>query len=58
MREDLPFDLDVVDIDGDAGLVARYRTEIPVVLIDGAPAFRYRVDADELRARLLAGAPS
>lgn len=58
MREDLPFDLDVVDIDADPGLVARYRTEVPVVLIDGAAAFRYRVDADELRQRLLVGVPS
>ncbi len=52
VREDLPFDLTVVDIDGDEALRARYRTDIPVVLLDGELLFRYRVDADVLRARL------
>lgn len=55
VREELPFSLEVVDIDGDAALFARYRREIPVVLIDGVPVFRYRVDADELRALLIRG---
>ncbi|MFO0629024.1 MAG: glutaredoxin family protein [Polyangiales bacterium] len=54
VREDLPFELDVVDIDGDDALRARYRTDIPVVLLDGELLFRYRVDADVLRARLRA----
>ena len=42
----------LVDIDGDEALRARYRTDIPVVLLDGELLFRYRVDADVLRARL------
>lgn len=52
VREELPFDLEVVNIDRDESLRARYRTEIPVVLVDGAFAFRYRVEPDALRAAL------
>lgn len=33
-----------VDIDGDAELRARYNDEVPVVLIDGRKAFKYRMD--------------
>ncbi len=54
VREDLPFELEVVDIDGDESLRARYRTDIPVVMLEGELLFRYRVDADVLRARLRA----
>jgi glutaredoxin len=52
VRADHPFDLEVVDIDTDADLVARYGTEIPVILVNGRKAFKYRVDANSLRDRL------
>ena len=55
VREELPFDLEVVDIDGDEALRARYRSDIPVVMLEGELLFRYRIDADVLRARLLEG---
>jgi hypothetical protein len=42
-----------VDISGDADLEARYGIEIPVLMIDGRKAAKYRVTASELR-RLLA----
>jgi Glutaredoxin-like domain (DUF836) len=51
-RAELRFDLELVDIDGDADLEARYRERIPVVEIDGEPAFDHFVDADALRERL------
>jgi Glutaredoxin-like domain (DUF836) len=51
-RAELPFELEVVDIDGDPELEARYRERIPVVEIDGEPAFDHFVDADALRERL------
>jgi hypothetical protein len=41
-----------VDIGGDSALEARYRERIPVVEVDGEPAFTYFVDADALRRRL------
>ena len=52
LRDELGFPLELVDIGGDAELEARYRTEIPVVEIDGVRAFTYFVDADALRDRL------
>ena len=51
-RAELGFELDVVDIGGDAELEARYRALLPVVEIDGREAFTYFVDPDALRARL------
>lgn len=53
VREELPFDLDVTDIDTDPALVALYTHEVPVVLVGGRKAFKYRVDPIELRDRLL-----
>ena len=55
MREaqaEVGFELEVVDIAGDAELERRYRERIPLVEIDGEPAFTYFVDAQALRARL------
>jgi hypothetical protein len=44
--------VEVVDIDSDPALVARYTNDIPVVVIDGVERFRGRVDEVLLR-RLL-----
>jgi glutaredoxin len=52
-RELLGFDLEVVDISGDPELEARYREEIPVVLVAGRKAFKYRVDPAELARRVV-----
>ncbi|MDQ3671656.1 MAG: glutaredoxin family protein [Actinomycetota bacterium] len=46
------FDLEVVSIDGDPDLEARYRELLPVVEIDGERAFTYFVGPTALRARL------
>ena len=54
MRREVGFELDVVHIDGDADLEARYRAHLPVVEVDGERAFTYFVDADALRRRLQA----
>ena len=54
-----PFDLEVVDISADPELRERYGERIPVVLVDGEPAFEYDVDEAALEQRLsTAGAPS
>jgi hypothetical protein len=47
-----PFELDLVDIGGDAALEAEYREHIPVVEIDGERAFTYFVSVDGLLRRL------
>jgi hypothetical protein len=52
VRAELPFELAEIDITGDPGLEAAYREWLPVVEIDGERAFVYRIDEDELRARL------
>jgi glutaredoxin len=57
VRSERPFDLDVVDIDTDPALREAYKLEIPVVLVDGRKAFKYRVDPRELRARLDRSSP-
>ena len=49
---ELGFELEVVDIEGDAALEAAYREHLPVVEIDGQRAFTYFVEPEALRRRL------
>lgn len=51
-RAEHPFELAVVDIDGDPALVTRYTHDVPVVAVDGRTAFKYRLTAEALLARL------
>jgi glutaredoxin len=51
-RDELGFEVEEVEIDGDPGLEARYRELIPVVEIDGVQAFVYFVPPDALRRKL------
>ncbi len=53
-RVEVPFELELVDIGGDPALEADYRSDIPVVEIDGERAFTYFVSVDALLARLRA----
>jgi Glutaredoxin-like domain (DUF836) len=46
--------VDVRDVDSDPDLRARYTDEVPVLLIDGRKAFKYRTTARELERRLRA----
>jgi hypothetical protein len=50
----LPISMEVVDISTDPELDARYGQEIPVLLVDGRKAAKYRVSEEELR-RILRG---
>ena len=52
VRAEIPFELEEVDIAGDAELERRYRERIPVVAVDGEEAFTYFVAPDALRRRL------
>ena len=47
--------LEAINIETDPDLLARYQYEIPVLLIDGVEAFKYRVRSEEFRARLIEG---
>ncbi len=48
------FEIEKVDISGNAALTERYGLDIPVILVDGYEAFRHRIDAGRL-AELLEG---
>jgi glutaredoxin len=43
-----------VDVDSDAGLARLYGDEVPVILVNGKKAFKYRVTAEELLKKLAA----
>lgn len=45
--------LEEINIESDTELFARYRFEIPVLMINGVEAFKYRLRAEEFRARLI-----
>jgi hypothetical protein len=58
VRERVPFSLDVVDVSHHPELLERYGERLPVVLVDGEPAFEFEVDEGALEDRLAAaGAP-
>ena len=46
------YELEVIDIETEPALVARYQYDIPVLSINGVEAFRHRLRADEFKARL------
>lgn len=48
----VPVTLDVVDISTDSQLMDLYGVEIPVLLIDGKKAAKYRITERELEERL------
>ena len=52
VRAEQDFELEEVDISGDAELEAHYREWLPVVEIDGDRAFTYFVQPDALRRKL------
>jgi hypothetical protein len=58
VRAELPFELEEVDISGDADLEARYRELLPVLELDGKQAFTYFVTPDALRRKLAQAASS
>jgi glutaredoxin len=53
-RRRAAFDYEEVDIDGDPALVSRYNDEVPVIAINGAKAFKYRLDMQEFLKKLAA----
>jgi len=47
-----PVTIEEIDVDTDETLRAEYGERVPYVFVDGWPAFKYEVDADELRRQL------
>jgi hypothetical protein len=50
--------IEVVDVDSDPELVRRYGLNVPVLLLDGTPVCRHRLDTEELARLLRPGSPS
>jgi glutaredoxin len=53
-RRQIPFQYEELDIDSDPQLLKLYNEEVPVIAIDGAKAFKYRLTAAELLRKLAA----
>ena len=51
-KVDTPVRVEEVDVDADETLRAEYGERVPYVFVDGWPAFKYEVDAEELRRQL------
>ena len=52
VAESTPVELDEIEIDCSADLKQKYGEEVPVLFINGRKAFKYRVSAKQLAARL------
>ena len=52
VQTDTPFTLTEIDISAQPELEARFGQDIPVLLINGRKAFKYRLTAGALRRRL------
>jgi hypothetical protein len=50
----LPLAVHVIDVSSDPALEARYGLEVPVLVIDGRKAAKYRVSEEDLRRMVLA----
>ncbi len=53
-EEGVELAMELVDVDTDDELRETYGERVPYVLLDGSPAFKYRVDERELRRKLTA----
>jgi glutaredoxin len=51
-EEGVAVDMDIVDVDTDKELREEYGERVPYILLDGSPAFKYRVDEGRLRRKL------
>ncbi|MBX0287049.1 glutaredoxin family protein [Haloarcula salinisoli] len=51
-EEGVAVEMDLVDVDTDEQLREEYGERVPYVLLDGSPAFKYRVDEARLRRKL------
>ncbi len=52
VRREIPFDFREIDIESAPEIYDAYKERIPLVLINGRPAFKFRVDEAALRRRL------
>jgi len=48
----MPFELEKIDISDNPELLAEFGLKIPVIIVDGIQAFKYRINENRLRALL------
>lgn len=54
IQQEIDLDLNIVDVEGDAGAYGHYRDRIPVVEVDGREVAAAPIDEARLRAALTA----
>ena len=52
VARDIPLEIEEVDVDQSADLKEQYGAEVPVLLINGRKAFKYRATVKELKKKL------
>ena len=52
VAEEVPLEVEEVDVDNEPDLREKFGGEVPVLFIDGRKAFKYRVAARELKKKL------
>ncbi len=52
VAEEIPLEVEEVDVDSGPDLREKFGDEVPVLFIDGRKAFKYRVVARELKKKL------
>lgn len=52
VRTEEPFELTTIDVDTDPNLVEKYGMEVPVVVVEGRKAAKFRVDEGALLKHL------
>ncbi|MCH7570135.1 MAG: glutaredoxin family protein [Deltaproteobacteria bacterium] len=52
VAEEVPLEVEEVDVDSGPDLREKFGAEVPVLFIDGRKAFKYRVAARELKKKL------
>ncbi len=52
VAEEVPLEVEEVDVDSEPDLREKFGADVPVLFIDGRKAFKYRVAARELKKRL------
>jgi glutaredoxin len=57
LQRRVDFDLEQINIDEDEELRRRYNDQVPVVMINGRKAFKYRLDPEEFLRKLTAAGP-
>ncbi|WP_049915971.1 glutaredoxin family protein [Haloferax mucosum] len=50
----IPVDIELVNVETDPELQSKYGERVPYVYVDGRPAFKFEVEPERLREKLLA----